>query len=86
MKIPIKKFEDDVCAPVHERFDKLLAHHTEETTWMVGEIRRLEIVLAAARHVRRGCDCDYDDRCGRCQAAINVRAAIDAYDAQATTV
>jgi len=38
-------------------------------------------VIAAARKVERGCDCEYDHRCGRCERVISLRRAVEQYDA-----
>lgn len=34
-------------------------------------------VVRAAEEVKRGCDCEYDYRCGRCQAVCDLNDAID---------
>jgi len=43
MKIPIKKYVMDESLSWEERYRQLEKHHEEETEWMIGEIRRLEI-------------------------------------------
>lgn len=40
-----------------------------------------EAVIAAARKTSRGCDCEYDHRCGRCDAIVELHAKIKAFDA-----
>jgi hypothetical protein len=40
MKIPIKKYVMDDSLPWKERYRQLEAHHEEETTWMIEEIKR----------------------------------------------
>lgn len=40
-----------------------------------------EAVIAAARKTSRGCDCEYDHRCGRCSAIVELHAKIKAFDA-----
>lgn len=52
MKIPIKKYVDDPGLLAEERLKRLDAHHVEETTWMVGEIKRLEKLLSECTCVR----------------------------------
>lgn len=38
-------------------------------------------VVNAAADLQRGCDCDYDYRCDKCQAVLDVREAVDAMNA-----
>jgi hypothetical protein len=45
MKIPIKKYVMDDSLPWKERYRQLEAHHEEETTWMIEEIKRLEQLI-----------------------------------------
>jgi hypothetical protein len=47
MKIPIKKFIDDETKSFEERFKRLLAHHEEETKWMLAKLNELEAGLSA---------------------------------------
>ncbi len=42
MKIPIKKYVMNEALSWEERYRKLEAHHLEEMTWMIAEIKRLE--------------------------------------------
>lgn len=42
MKIPIKAFRDDSSLSWEERFNRLLAHHEEETKFLIGKINELE--------------------------------------------
>lgn len=42
MKIPIKKYVMDESLSWEERYKKLEAHHLEETTWLIAEVKRLE--------------------------------------------
>ncbi len=42
VRIPIKKFVDDETLPLEARFETLLRHHKEETTWLIAEVERLE--------------------------------------------
>ncbi len=37
-------------------------------------------LINKAREVRRGCSCDYDYRCGRCQAVIDLHEALVAVE------
>jgi hypothetical protein len=37
-------------------------------------------LINAARNVERGCDCGYDDRCGRCQAVVELQTALSILD------
>jgi hypothetical protein len=37
-------------------------------------------LVSAARRIERGCDCEYDHRCGRCQAVLDLRVALAAVD------
>lgn len=42
MKIPIKAFKDDPALSWEVRFERLKAHHEEETTLLLAKIRELE--------------------------------------------
>ena len=42
MKIPIEKYVMDESLSWEERYRQLEKHHEEETSWMIGEIERLE--------------------------------------------
>ena len=42
MKIPIKKYIDNISLSWEERYRRLEEHHLEETSWMIGEIQHLE--------------------------------------------
>lgn len=48
------------------------------------KITRLDKLVAAARRCRRGCTCDYDDRCNRCQAVLDLQAALTELGAEET--
>lgn len=37
---------------------------------------KLHKIREAAMTVQRGCDCEYDFRCGRCEALIGLKAKI----------
>lgn len=37
-------------------------------------------IIDAARKIERGCDCDYDYRCGRCEAVLCLQEALTALD------
>src|SRR5688572_5187305 len=41
----------------------------------------LAALVEAARHVRRGCDCEYDYRCSNCESVVSLVHALTAYDA-----
>ncbi len=43
MKIPIQKYVMDESLSWEERYRLLEKHHEEETSWMIGEIKRLEL-------------------------------------------
>ena len=36
------------------------------------ELRLLRDLVTRVKELRRGCDCDYDYRCGNCQRIIDV--------------
>ena len=38
------------------------------------------VVVEAARRIERGCDCEYDYRCGRCEAVLRLHEALTALD------
>ena len=38
------------------------------------EVERLRDLI---RGLRRGCECEYDYRCGKCQAVINAQEAVE---------
>lgn len=42
MKIPIKKFTDDLSKSWRERFKLLKVHHEEETKYLIEQIKLLE--------------------------------------------
>ena len=42
MKMPIKKYVMDESLTWKERYQQLEKHHEEETSWMIGEIKRLD--------------------------------------------
>lgn len=44
------------------------------------EDRHVEAVIEAAREIERGCDCEYDHRCGRCSRVVALQAALKALD------
>jgi hypothetical protein len=76
------------CSDVHPEQDVYHpgGHGTMKTVMderdaLKKRVADLEAVAAAARRVRRGCDCEYDYRCGRCQAAIGVKTALANLDA-----
>jgi hypothetical protein len=43
-------------------------------------------VVAAARKIERGCDCEYDYRCGRCSAVVALKKALETLDATVSTL
>lgn len=66
MKIPIKKYIMDESLTWEDRYKKLVAHHAEETAWMIAEIKRLEAEVKDACEV--GCG-----QCATCER-INEQA------------
>ncbi len=42
MKIPIKKYIDDSSLTWEERYRRLEAHHLEETSWMINQLKFFE--------------------------------------------
>ncbi len=46
----------------------------DEIVRLQGVIAGLEKIKAAAQKLKRGCDCEYDDRCTRCQHVLDVLA------------
>jgi hypothetical protein len=47
-RIPIKRYVDDESLPWEARYQRLLAHHAEETTFLIQRIEELEQQLDAA--------------------------------------
>lgn len=45
-----------------------------------------DAVIAAARKVRRGCDCEYGYRCGNCDRLIDLIESVEKYDTAVTAV
>jgi hypothetical protein len=45
MKIPIKKYSDDLNLSWEERYKRLELHHKEETEWLISKIKRLEEII-----------------------------------------
>jgi hypothetical protein len=41
----------------------------------------LNAVILAARDIERGCDCEYDHRCGRCQRVVTLKVKLADLDA-----
>lgn len=37
------------------------------------EIKKLRLIATKASELKRGCDCEYDYRCGRCEDIISIR-------------
>jgi len=51
VKIPVKHYSMDESASWQERHRQLEAHHQEETTWLIAEVKRLEAeCTTAAEH------------------------------------
>jgi hypothetical protein len=50
-------------------------------TSMEDVLRATDAVVAAARRIERGCDCEYDHRCGRCDRVVTLKERIVALDA-----
>ncbi len=40
----------------------------------------VEALIAAARLIERGCDCEYDHRCGRCSRVVSLQVAVAKLD------
>lgn len=49
MKIPIKKYQMNPSLSWEERYRQLEAHHTEETQWLIGYIKRLESTIDTSK-------------------------------------
>ena len=47
-RIPIKRYVDDTSLPWEERYQRLLTHHAEETTFLIQRIEELEQQLDGA--------------------------------------
>ena len=47
--IKVPRYEDDPQLPWEERYQKLEAHHIQETTFLIEEVRRLARQLEAAQ-------------------------------------
>lgn len=56
IRIPIKKYVIDESLSWEERYKRLEAHHTEETSWMFAELKKREKIVEAAVEMakRRG--------------------------------
>lgn len=76
MKIPVKKYVMDESLPWEQRYARLLAHHEEETTFLIAYARKLERFVMDLRD--RGL---YDD----CQQLQDIIESDDSYDAAART-
>lgn len=48
LRIPIKKYIMDETKDWEGRYKDLEAHHLEETTWMIEEIKRLRQIIKSA--------------------------------------
>ena len=42
MKIPVKKYVDDIDLSFDDRFYILRDHHEKETAWLINRVRELE--------------------------------------------
>lgn len=42
-------------------------------------------VIEAARKIKRGCDCEYDHRCGRCEDVVSLQGKLEALDKARTS-
>ncbi len=77
MKIPVKKYVMDETLSWEERYKQLEAHHLEEVGYLTTTLKKLSV---AAGKIRRGCDCEYDYRCGRCEDAIDLGELLTALE------
>lgn len=45
MKIPIKKYTDDPNLSWEDRYERLMSHHREETSFLIGKVNEAERLL-----------------------------------------
>lgn len=88
MKIPIKRYEDDPTLPWTERYAKLLAHHEEETKFLIGVIKRVERLIPRweDRHRKNAANADDYRYSGDYSKALSYSYIAEAYEACASSL
>jgi hypothetical protein len=71
MKIPIKKYIDDLSLSWEERYKRLENHHMEETAWMIKEIKRLEKLIIDMNNKGKDIEEEYKKKAERNKVTID---------------